>query len=306
MVKTSHYSVKPNLSQFVRYIREMLYRFNSGSIRYLSATILIILLSVSATLAQPADTEPVSVTVEEEYWIPADRSRQQAEDILLKQARQKAVEKVVGVNVQVADVMMTTESDNSFFESYQQLVRNVVNGRIVEEQEPEYFRGEENMLHIRYSCKVAKVSGKSDPGFQLNVASNKNVFTAGEELILEVTPSKDAFITIFSITEDNKVSVLFPNQYMPNNKVEEQTTRIIPNFREREILSFAMQPHPENPQKEYGELLFIVATKSDISYDRLKDRLDYGSNWIELNRWLMEIPRSEWTEAYLQYQVFPG
>lgn len=263
------------------------------------------LLITNSLFAQSENQEPIAVTVEEEYFIPSDKSRQEAETILLQRARKKAVEKVLGVNVQVADVMMTTESGNNFFESYQQLVRNVVNGRIVDEQEPEFYTGEENKLFIRYSCKVAEVKGKPDPGFKVDISSNKRVFTVGEELILEVTPSKEAFITIFSITEDNKVSVLFPNLYMADNLVESQKTRVIPDERERQILAFTLQPHPENPETKYAELLFCVATKSEVSYDKLKNRLDYGSNWIELNRWLMGIPRDHWTEAYVQYQVFP-
>lgn len=268
-------------------------------------TFLITVFIVIGTMAQSSDSEPVPVTVEEEYWIPADESRQEAKAVLLKKARKKAVEEVIGVNVQVADVMMTTESDNNQFESYQQLVRNTVNGRIVDEQEPQYSEGEENKLHIKYSAKVAKESGKPDPAFQLEVSSNKSAFNVGENLILEVTPSKDAYITIFSITEDNKVSVLFPNVYMSDNKVEAQTTRTIPNAQERQMLSFAMKSHPEKPNKKYAELLLIVATKTDITYDKLKERLDYGSNWVELNRWLMEIPRNQWTEGYVHYQVFP-
>lgn len=263
------------------------------------------LFPVIGLFAQHTDSVATPVTVEYEYWIPSDKSRQQARKILLKKARKKAVEKVLGVNVQVASIMMTSEYENAYFQSYKQLARNVVNGRIVEEQKPNYFIRGQDTMHIRYSCKVAKVSGSPDPGFQIDITSNKNVFNTGEELILEVTPTKDAYITIFSITEDNKVSVLFPNKYMSNNKVEKQTTRIIPNPQERDILSFTMQPHHEKPQSVYSELLFVVATKSDISYNKLSGQLNYHSNWIELNRWLMEIPRSEWVEAFLQYQVFP-
>lgn len=264
-----------------------------------------LLLLPGPLLAQSGETETTTVTVTETYAIPPDESRREAEGILRKRARRGAVEKALGVNVQVADVMMQSESGNDLFESYQRLIRNVVNGRIVDEEKPDFSLRDGNTLVARYTATVAEDGGKPDPDFGIEAGANRKAFTVGEEIELEVTPTQPAYITVFSITEDDRVSVLFPNRYMTDNRVDAHTTRTIPNRQERQVMSFALQPHLERPDEPYSELLFLVATKSDISYDRLKERLDYGSNWIELNRWLMEIPRDQWTEAYLQYQVFP-
>lgn len=273
------------------------YKFWIG---FLLSTLTPVLLA-----AQSSEPSLKSVTVSLDYTIPADKSRKEAEALLLKRARKKAVEKAMGISVQTADVMMTTESGNNYFESYQQLVRNVVSGRIVEEKTPDYKIIDDGKLTITYSCQVAEAQGEVDPGFKVDLRANKRAFTVGEPLQLEVSVSKDAYITVFSITDDNRVSVLFPNQYMPDNRVNAYEVRKIPNAKEQQVISFNLQPDPQEPESNYAELLFCVATKSKISYKELTDKLNYSSNWIELNRWLMEIPRDQWTEAYLPYQVFP-
>lgn len=275
----------------------------SGWILFFVSGILIALPGTG--LSQNSIAGAKEVTVQEEYLIPADVSRLEAERILLQRARTRAVEKVTGVLVQVADLMTTTETGNELFESFRKLIRNVVKGRIVDEEPPVYTTGENNMLYITYRCKVMEEAGSPDPDFRVEMRANKEVFTVGESLQLQVETSQASYLTIFSVTEDNKVSVMFPNAYMPDNQVEANTLRQIPNERESRIISFTMQPLADGSDRRYSELLLCVATKSKMTYDELTSRLSYDSDWTELNKWLMSIPRNQWTEDYVQYQVFP-
>lgn len=245
------------------------------------------------------------VVVTDSMKIPAELSQNEAKTKLLKLARKQAVENVTGVTVNVANVSMASESGNDVFESYQQLVRNSVKGRIVQEEEPRFSLKDRKFLHVRYEATVAEETEKPDPYFNAEMDINESAFTVGEKLKLTVEASKDAYITIFSITENGKASVLFPNAYMADNKISANTERQIPNAEEQQKLSFTLQPKPDEPDSKYSEMLLCIATKNKVSYDKLQTDLKYKSDWIELNRWLMSFPRDQWTEAYAQYQVFP-
>ncbi len=255
--------------------------------------------------AQSDFSKSQRVTVIDSMEVPANLSRMQVEDDLLKQARKRAVEQVTGVRVNVANVSIATESGNDVFESYQELVRNSVSGRIIQESEPKFSWGSSQVLYIHYSATVAKETESRDQYFDVEMEINKPVFTVGGEMQLTVELSKDAYITIFSITEGGKVSVLFPNAYMTENFVDGSTQRIIPNDKEKDKLSFTLQSQSDNPKSKYAELLLCIATKEKVSYDKLQTDMKYNSNWLELNRWLMKIPRDHWAQSYVSYQVFP-
>ncbi|MCP9290640.1 MULTISPECIES: DUF4384 domain-containing protein [Gracilimonas] len=249
--------------------------------------------------------KPQSVTVNLELMQESDRSLDQVKEELLRDARVEAVQRVTGLNIKSFDAQAETESieenDAAYFQTFRRLMRINVEGRIVGENTPEYYV-EGNMVGITYTCKVQKLDKDYDQYFKVDISSNKKAYTVGEPIEFEVTTTKDAYITLFSIKEDNSVAMFFPNAYLQENYVKSDELRLIPNEKERRIIDFTAQT--EGNQEVYSELIFAVATKEKYEFEKLAEELSYKNNWITLNKWLMDLERDQWTEDFAQIVIY--
>ena len=264
---------------------------------YLSISLLAL---ASAAQAQKAEWTEVIYSME----VRDDQSVKEVKGELLKIARQKAVENISGINVSTAslsnDAWEVSGDDNNFFQSFKVLSNVSSQGLIVEENEPVYTKLENDHQKITYKAKVAKPTATNDPGFSLTVEMNKKVFQIGEELKLTVNCTKNAFLTIFAIYEDEKAGVIFPSKGMKDNQLKALQPRIIPNASEDP--HFEMLPSPDGLEK-YSEVLLFVITKKEVLFQQLENDVNYNATWLDINQWLMKIPSDQRAVAYSQYQV---
>ena len=273
----------------------------------------IVLITVLSALTAVL-MHPTILNAQEDKWIkvtltdniPENKSVDEVKKKLLDFARQKAIEQKTGVlfqSAQISNTFSTNEGESEeIFDTFRQLTKASVGGKIVDEKEPVYQQSLPNKLTIQYQAKIEEERVKPDPTFTLECQTNRSVYQLGEDMSITVEPAKDAYITIFSITQNDRVSVLFPNYYMKNQFVEAHETREIPNSKEAKILNFTLQK-PQNDELPYAELLMCIATKKTVSFDQLKSDTEYSTSWLEVNRWLMNIPANMRTEQYIQYQV---
>jgi hypothetical protein len=175
----------------------------------------------------------------------------------------------------------------------------------VDERKPQFSRGvtgQELLLYIAYQAQIAEEKQRPDPAFALTFSTNRSVYQLGEAVEITVEPTKDAYITIFSILPGNQVSMIFPNAYMEDNFVKGHQQRVIPNKQEREILEFTTIETKEL-KAPYAEMLLCVATKEPVSFEQILQQIEYDDSWVKMNRLLMRIPRDQRVESYAQYSV---
>jgi hypothetical protein len=260
----------------------------------------IYLVYLPSAFAQE-DQEPTQTTVN--FWLvqAPDQSLNEVKEELLNDARVQAVQQVSGVRVESIDASAEVESVQSYFNSFRRLMRQSVRGRIVEEEEPRYSISGDT-VSISFTATVQEVSEELDPYFKIGFSSNKKVYTVGETIQFELEATKDSYITLFSVKEDNSIAMFFPNQYLTENYVKGGIQRTIPNEQERSIIDFTAQPEPG--KEYYSELIYAVATKEKYEFEELASELTYENDWITLNKWLLDLDRDQWTEAFLHIQVF--
>ena len=271
--------------------------------------LITVLSTITAVLMQPTtlqaqENEWIKVTLTDN--IPENKSVDEVKKELLDFARQKAIEQKTGVlfqSTQISNTFSAKEGESEeIFDTFRQLTKASVGGKIVDEKDPVYQQTQPDQLTIRYQAKIEEERVKPDPTFTLQCQTNRSVYQLGEDLSITAKPAKDAYITIFSITQNDRVSVLFPNYYMKNQFVKAHEIRKIPNSKEEKILNFTLQK-PLSGELPYAELLMCIATKQPVSFDRLKSDTEYSTSWLEINRWLMNISADMRTEQYVQYQV---
>lgn len=251
---------------------------------------------------------PQWATVEHAVEVSPRVSIDQAKNDLLLLAREQAVAKVTGHRIQETTLLFQTEiggEESKWYESYQRMVRQHVYGKITQEGKPEYDVRMTNgkiKLHIEYSAEVTPEIGLPDPGFTVDFKVDRSVYQVGDPITMEVEPSRDAYITIFSILADGTAAVIFPNRYMPDNKIRTGQNRIIPNNIEREVLRFvALEREDESPP--YSEILLCVAVKKPIQFTAAEPTLKYNTHFTEINRWIMGIDISERVETIVNYSI---
>jgi hypothetical protein len=250
-------------------------------------------------------------------WVKVEKSSNLTEDVtiralkqeLLAQARREAVVEVTGQQITATQQLTTSETqlEGEFktFENFVEMMTTEVSGKIVDEKEPSFnleLRGQTIYLSLAYEGKVAKESVEPDPSFFLEFTTSRSSYELGEPVEMMVKPSKESYITIFSILPDNSVAVIFPNAYMSDNKVGKFEERRIPNESEKKILEFTTAETDEL-KAPYAEMLLCVATKKPFEFDAPQEGTDYNTAFTKINKLLMSIPRDERVQAFAQYSV---
>ena len=142
-------------------------------------------------------------------------------------ARRNAVEKVVGVNLISETLVINSEVSGD-------VICTIPYGKVVAQEiideNIELTRSQlkEEAPYLTYKVKmnvqVAKQEGKADPFFRVKARINRTVFKQGDQIELRVTPTKDAYISVFNILADETVLILVPNRFRQNNFVKANST----------------------------------------------------------------------------------
>jgi hypothetical protein len=186
-------------------------------------------------------------------------STAEARQLALRQARSAAIADALGVEVTsatlVRDYMLAAD-----------FVRTLVKGYVKREQvvrwdqeryQPSPKDSPIPILRVTLRACVVPVAEKRDPGFGLKATLNKPVFTPGEKAKLEVRSTRPAQVTIFNLTDDDKVRLYggaamgLPLQVFPG-----VTGRFPPPG-----VSLVMELPPG--QVRASEAFIIVATKAE-------------------------------------------
>ena len=198
------------------------------------------------------------------------------------------------------------------------LVRSLVRGIVVEEQVLEegvrQLRQDSGAPALQYAtklkAKVKPVHVEHKGEFTLKSALNKTVFQEKEEMQITVVPSKDAYIHIFNVGQDDTVTVLFPNRFVLNNFIDAQKELVFPDEAQRTI-GILLRVFPPAGANKALEKIKLIATTRKI--DLLKGKIREGvyqvypgkdtALVIDLLRELSTLDESEWAETTVPYEV---
>ena len=277
-------------------------------------------LAQAGPVPEPADTAAIARTVTVTYSVPLQgKTPEEARQRALDRARAEAVRRVVGTQVQAERSSSTIETDGGLVSRFSQVVRTGAGGRVVAERLLSDGIGTErgqDVYRVRLRATVHPDVGQPDPAFEasLDVTDDDRVFVArsplpqSDELIATLSVSKDAYITLFSITRDT-LQVIWPNALIRDTFVPAEASVEFPSadWRDRG-LHFRVEVPAD--QDRITERLFLVATKSRIPFEPTPDvEVQDGelstveADLLALNRWLVSIPLDQRTTATVTYDV---
>jgi hypothetical protein len=191
-----------------------------------------LVLAVWITLVPQTNAEDraagVWVEVEGLSVLGEGTTMQAAQRASLDVARRAAIEKAVGTFVAGA----TTVRNNQLTED---LIRVIARGRIVEEQilerglKVEGPKGQYGTYRTRLRAKVQRLNNEHQAAFTVRAMVNRSVFKNGDESEIRVTSSQDAYVYIFNVTEDEHVTILVPNRFLPESFVKAGAEFVFPS-----------------------------------------------------------------------------
>ena len=229
---------------------------------------------------------------------------EEAKEKAIQKACQTAIEQFSGVEVTGRTSLIKVESGSKvtidhFSKLTNQTSQGIVLGKEIIKEEN---ITQNNILYksVTVKVKVGKQEGERDPFFTLEAALNKDYFKEGEELELEITPSKDCYLTILNIMSDENVTTIFPNKYRKDNFVEANQVFILPDEKDKSLgIKYKVGLLP-NKEKD-TEIIKILATKEPVN---IQINSDYKTALESLHNWLISIPQDQIVEFDLQYFIY--
>ncbi len=238
-------------------------------------------------------------------------SKKEAKRLAMADAMRKAVEEVVGVDILSETVVINYKVSGDIIRSVP--YGKVIGKKILKEEIVMTPQKESAIPFMAYKVKmrvnVVKEKGKGDPFFRIRAKLNKNVFKEGDEVEIKVTPSKDCYITIFNIMEDENVLKLIPNRFVTSNSVRANQAFIFPG-EENKRKGIRLIAHVGQGSESVVETFYILVLKQPLNFDPDKfkegifETFDGSSAFMnDLLKEIVVIPPSERAETFLQYKI---
>ena len=284
--------------------------------------ILVFAVAVAAaSVAAGASAEDLA----EDVWVTGtgrviigDRDLHSAREDALARARRDAVLNASGQEwVRSRDMLYQSESPEGYRELFTRLISIEASGLIVAEEPPEYRFEQVASGVLEVICtlraRVAPGVADDDPAFRVTVDladHAMSVFHHGQEIILRVSATRDCYVTVFGMTAEGQVTVLYPNALMPARRLTAGDVLVIPDEKQREVEHIRYRVELPEGRETVQESIHVVATRDEVPF-LATETTGKGGGRIEtfqaaytaLNRWLVEIPAAERASATVVYTV---
>ena len=238
-------------------------------------------------------------------------TKEEARRIAIENALGRAVEEAVGSNIVAETIVINYRISGD-------IVKVMPYGRVIDREIIEEGVGEIReegqttpalIYRVKMKAKVIQEKGTIDPYFKINATLNRAVFKEGDDMLIKVIPTKDCYVTIFNILEDEKVIILIPNRYRGDNFIKAHETFIFPNEDDKRR-GIKLISHAAEGRKAVTETIYVLGLKQPLRFDTARFRVGifgvYKGKTAFINdliKEIIDIPPSERAESFLQYRI---
>ncbi|MDZ7292451.1 MAG: DUF4384 domain-containing protein [candidate division KSB1 bacterium] len=265
----------------------------------------------------------VDTTTTEGLASMAEMNQQQARTAALNEARAEAVRIVAGVKIRSESIGVKSESmqegkTTALQEFFASVNRDVAYGHVVREEVleegPVTFanvpgKPPQLQYRVKIRAQVAVEQSEPDPTFSLQVKTNKDIYRENELMTINIKATQDCYVYVFNVMANDSLVVLFPNLYMQDNRLKaDSSLHLMP-------VGLSLQVSLLPGMQRATELIYVVATKQRYKFapewrdedEALRSTATKSFAFIELPRWLANIPPDKRTDRVVAYEVYrPG
>ena len=245
-------------------------------------------------------------------WYEATAWVEYHEDITKAQAKEKAISRALkkiiefysGVEVSSTSLSILAETNLEMdLDHFSQLTSTMSSGMILEKEILEGKLIGSDFYTVTLKAKVGKLEGEKDPLFKLEADLNRESYQNGDEMIINISSSKDCYVYVFNILSDETVSALLPNQYLEENYLAKGTSIRVPPEKGK-ITKFRVDlPEGKSQATEMILVLGIKADKDTKSKDFDLNIGDYKMALTQLMEFIMGFPRDRVEQVNLPYVI---
>jgi hypothetical protein len=189
----------------------------------------------------------------------------------------------------------------------------VIKKQILEEKTEEISTKEKDKGALLYRVKikagVIEEDADADPSFVLDATLNQSGFTDGDDMQIHIKATKDCYLSMYNILEDEKILRLIPNHLKPNNFLAANQSFSFPDEQDQRI-GIHLRAHVPKGQDLVTESIFIIATLQpfEMKWTAIQEGLSGVYNgrtafMKDLIRNIVIIPAGERTAALVQYEI---
>jgi len=196
-------------------------------------------------------------------------TKHQARAQAISEARVKAMERLLGVHVQHHFLDFQQESSlKGEVLLTEHLLRVTQLGRVLKEDilsaGPVDLQGCKACLYeAQIRACILPLQDRSDKDFRVYLSLNQSRFHDGDEAQITVASTRDAYVYVYNVDTDWNATLIFPNDYAPDNQVLAGGTFSYPNeaLRGKGIRSVARLSPGLTVS---AEMIRVVATKAPL------------------------------------------
>ncbi|TVR68870.1 MAG: DUF4384 domain-containing protein [Marinilabiliales bacterium] len=183
------------------------------------------------------------------------------------------------------ELLFTSESDHDYSEFFSSDVQSELQGavqyyEVVDEQRKLNPYSNFFEYEVTIDATVIKYTTRPDPAFITKVDGIKGVYDRGETLSFSVHSTKDCYLSIFNIT-DNNAYLMYPNQWEVHQGIAAGETKEFPfGFVEYYLDNSSSEP-------EVNRLIFVF-TKEPVHFLRYRDE-DQSTDSEIIFSWIYSI-----------------
>ncbi len=263
------------------------------------------LLITSNGLAQEENIVKVS-GVKGEAVLTDKKTLKEAKQEALKNAKTQALREAgISEKIRKNQMLVTDQSDQELQQSFNEISQIEIGGAIVNYKvtNTEKTIGEHENVKITVviNAEVKKYKTGPDPSFDAQIEGLSSVYEEDEPLDFSITPTQDAYLTIFNLGEE-QYQIIYPTRKHPDTMLQQGTTYHSP-------FSDEIQPYGvEIDSKEQMEnnRLVIVLTKQNIPYtwtSKGENDLETKTSLKQVLSWINRIEPNKRRVYYKPYTV---
>jgi hypothetical protein len=234
-----------------------------------------------------------------------------ARKLAIAAAQRSAVAQALTTDISIESLLVNLRLSGGFAEAIP--FGRVVKMKILEEcpvQSTESDAAHREMAYrVRTKACVERETGSGDPSFNLDATINKSVFKDGDELEIKIRSTKDCYIAIYNILENNKIIRLHPNYLSSKNSLAAGVDFIFPGARNSNKGLKLLLHLPKNREK-VTESIYILALTHPFESKALEVQEGiygvYNGQTVllkDLIREVASIPLASRTEVLMQYEI---
>lgn|GEM_PF-399618 len=183
-------------------------------------------------------------------------SAEESQLIALQRARAAAIEQAVGVSVVSGTLVTNMILRADFIKTYSKglIIREKVEWLPLRQYQKDSSTPPIPEYRVRLTADVYVPQVKIKP-IGLQAIANSAVFKNGDRATVEMGTGREARVAIFNITADDRVVMLFPNEYEKNSHLSKNQRLVFPEKNSK--VELIMQTLPGH--KRDAEAFYIVA-----------------------------------------------